>query len=279
MDPLIGLAEYTNANFLSQGRIFEGYDYPNKDSSVTKASDPISDPRNNGSPVEREYLKKTGDGAIGYRLCTTSITGAYQLDLADPIKIYRVSALDDNVLEDYAAQLVPRGESYSAALLNFFFRGTMEVSLPDDGIFAFRGTEPTDPKTQGFNRVRLLVKNSSTTGEQMLGGNIDLVVQYRFLTDRANATDPVACAKDPFINETYNDLSHFYHSKPMYIVKRYTGNTNGEIIKPGTATLLEFDLSDKEIPLWAVDVRFYVVYKGNWAKRRICGRRCRVRGI
>jgi hypothetical protein len=100
LDPLIGLAEYTNANFLSQGRIFEGYDYPDKDSSVTKEQYVLTDPRSNGAPIEREYLKKTGDGATGYRLCTTSITGAYQLDFTDPIKIYRVSALDDNVLEN-----------------------------------------------------------------------------------------------------------------------------------------------------------------------------------
>ena len=74
-------AEHTNANFLSQGRIFEGYDYPNKDSSVTKEQYVLADPRNNGASIEREYLKKTGDGATGYRLCTTSITGAYQFDL------------------------------------------------------------------------------------------------------------------------------------------------------------------------------------------------------
>ena len=266
LDPLIGLAEYTNANFLSQGMIFQGYDYPNKDSSVTKEQYVLADPRSNGAPIEREYLKKTGDGATGYRLCTTSITGAYQIDFTDPIKIYRVSALDDNVLEDYATQLVPRGESYSAALLRYFFRGTMEISLPDDGVYAFRGTEPTDPTTQGFNNVRLLVKNTSNTGERMLGGDIDLVVQYRFLTDRENAADPASCAKDPFKSETYGDLSHCYHSKPMYIKKRYTENTNGEIIKPGVSTLLTFDLSDKEIPLWAVDVRFFVVYKGNLGK-------------
>ena len=266
LDPLIGLAEYTNANFLSQGRIFEGYDYPSEYTSVTKEQYVLADPRNNGATIEREYLKKTGDGATGYRLCTTSITGAYQLDFTDPIKIYRVSGLDDNVLEDYAAQLVPRGEAYSAALLRYFFRGTMEISLPDDGVFAFRGTEPADPTTQGFNNVRLLVKNTATTGELMLGGNIDLVVQYRFLTDRDNAADPASCAKDPFKSETYGDLSHFYHSKPLYIKKRYTENTNGEIIKPGIPTLLTFDLSDEEIPLWAVDVRFYVVYRGNLGK-------------
>ena len=262
INPLIGLAEYTNANFLSQGRIFSGYDYPNKDSSVTRELYVITDPRDCEITIEREYLTKTGDGDTGYRLCTTSITGAYELDMANPVKIYRVSALDDNVLEDYAGRLVPRAVSYSAQLLKHFFRGTIDVSLPDDGVYAFRDSEPVDPRTQGFNRVRLLVRNTTDTGELMLGGDIDLVVQYRFLTDSEDPADPAACARDPLTNESYADLSHFHFSNPLYIVKSYPGNTSGEVIKPGEATLLEFDLSDEEIPLWAVDVRFFVVYKG-----------------
>lgn len=266
VNPLIGLAEYTNANFLSQGRIFSGYDYPNQESSVTKELYIITDPRDSNSTIEREYLTKTGDGDTGYRLCTTSITRAYELDMADPVKIYRVSALDDNVLEDYAGRLVPRAVSYSAQLLKHFFRGAIEVSLPDDGVYAFRDSEPVDPKTQGFNRVRLLVRNTTDTGEQMLGGDIDLVVQYRFLTDRADPSDPAACAKDSLTNQSYADLSHFHFSRPLYIVKRYPGNTDFEVIKPGAATLLEFDLSDNEIPLWAVDARFFVVYKGRLGK-------------
>jgi hypothetical protein len=262
INPLIGLAEYTNANFLSQGRIFEGYNYPNNDSSVTKELYAVTDPRDSNSTIEREYLTKTGDGDTGYRLCTTSITGAYQADLADPVKIYRVSALDDNVLEDYAGQLVPRAVSYSAELLEHFFRGTIEVSLPEDGVYAFMDTEPADPRTQGFNRVQLLVRNTTGTGERMLGGDIDLVIQYRFLTDRADPADPVACARDSLASETYADLSHFYYSEPLFIVKRYPMGADAEIIKPGNATLLTFDLGDDEIPLWAVDVRFFVVYKG-----------------
>ncbi len=264
LDPLIGLAEFTNANFLSQGRIFEGYDYPNKDSSVTKEVYEIADPRNNGSNIEREYLKKTGNGATGYRLSTTSITGAYQTDLLDPIKIYRVSALDNNVLEDYAAQLIPRAENYSAALLNYFFRGTMEITLPPNGLYTSRDTEPGDPTTQGFNKVNLLVRNTTSTGEQMLGGEIDLVVQYRFLTDSENGGVP----KNPFISDTYaglpGDMSHFHPSKPQYIVVKNTIDKGK--IDSVTPYPLEFDLSGQEIPLWAVDVRFFVVYKGDLGK-------------
>lgn len=269
-DPSIGLAEYTNVNFLSQGRIFKEYDFPNADSSVVQETYLITDPRDPGATIMREYVTKTGDGDTGYRLSTFPISGKYRFDLLDPIKIFRVSALDNDVLEDYAGRLVPRAVSYSARLLEYFFRGTIEVSLPDDGVYAFRDTEPADPRTQGFNRVCLLARNTTDTGERMQGGGIDLVVQYRLLTDGSNPDDPVACAKDPLTNESYQDLSRFHYSDPLYIVKHYPGSEEGEIIRPDAPVLLNFDLGDNEIPLWAVDVRFYVVYRGKLGKMGEC---------
>ena len=41
--------------------------------------------------------------------------------------------LDDNVFRDYAARLIPRAVGYSAALLDYFFRGRLDVDLADDG--------------------------------------------------------------------------------------------------------------------------------------------------
>ena len=67
-------------------------------------------------------------------------------------------------------------------------------------------------------------------------------------------------------SETYTDLSRFYYSEPLFIVKRYPAGADAEIIRTDTATLLTFDLGDDEIPLWAVDVRFFVVYKGRLGK-------------
>ena len=259
LNPLIGLAEYTNANFLSQGTIFDGYYYPSKDSSITKEQYVIVDPRDNAETKTREYYKKTGDGATGYRLSTASITGAYQADLADPIKIFRVSALDDSVLEDYASQLVPRAEAYSAQLLRYFFRGTMEISLPSTGVYAFSSTEPADPRYQGFRKVFLLARNTTGTGEEMQGGKIELVIHYRVLTRDPYAVDPRQGALDPFAE--YEEAALPDLSKSMYIV-RELDDGNSHHISRNAPTLLEFDLGSEEIPLWAVDLTFQVIYRG-----------------
>ena len=79
---LIGLAEYTNANFFSEDRIFTENDidslkrfpYPNR-SSVTEQDFDVTI---RGATVKRRYFVKTADGATGYRLATVGLLRDYQ---------------------------------------------------------------------------------------------------------------------------------------------------------------------------------------------------------
>jgi hypothetical protein len=172
---------------------------------------------------------------------------------------YLAPVLDENVYGDYAERLIPRAVSYSAGLLKYFFRGALELTLPPDGVYCFRPDEPADPRTQGFDRVSLYVRNTTSTGEQMTGGSIELVVKYRFLTDDPHAQDPRTTARDPFAQYTPEDLPAL--SDPIYIVKKHDNGIDHQI-PSAEPVLLEFDLSDNHIPLWAVDVSFSVVYRG-----------------
>ena len=38
---------------------------------------------------------------------------------------------DEEAHKDYAKKLIPRAVGYSAGLLDYFFRGEIEISLPD----------------------------------------------------------------------------------------------------------------------------------------------------
>jgi len=256
----IGLAEYTNANFFSSGTIFTGYDYPNYESSVQKVASDISNPRDETGTIKRLYLKKVADGETGYNLCLVSMlwddTFLNQGFMSDLLK---VGSLDDNVLVGYAERLVPRAVSYSAGLLRYFFRGTLEITLPESGVYAARDTLPADPTRQGFGAVSLRVKNTASTGESLLGGKYTLVVQYRLVSDTPNSTDPATGAKDPFVNASY-ESARFQTTKPLFIVQPLDSRTDHTLAN-GASTLLTFTL-DKEIPLWATDVRFSVVYRG-----------------
>jgi hypothetical protein len=84
------------------------------------------------------------------------------------------------------------------------------------------------------------------------------VVQYRFLTNDQNADDPRSAALDPFVMYPASNLPAL--SKPIYLVKALDSNKDHRITTD--PQLLEFNLDNDEIPLWAIDVRLYVVYKG-----------------
>jgi hypothetical protein len=145
---LIGLAEYTNANFLSEDRIFTENDvdplkrfpYPNR-SSVTEQD---FDVRINGATVKRRYFVKTADGATGYRLATVGLLRDYQQRFnLDWTRFRESPALDEAVYRDYAQRLVPRAVAYSTALLDYFFRGVV-VPFGNDRSFGFvNGSDET----------------------------------------------------------------------------------------------------------------------------------------
>lgn len=144
---LIGLAEYTNVNFFSEDTVFDkAFPYPTH-SSVIEADFPIV--LATGTHVTRRYLAKVADGDSGYRLATVGFLRRYlQRYQLDPGRFRRREALDEAVYRDYAERLVPRAVGYSAALLDYFFRGSLDVDLVDDpgapGGFSARGVNASE---------------------------------------------------------------------------------------------------------------------------------------
>ena len=150
MGALIGLAEYTNANFFSEDRIFTENDidplrrfpYPRR-ASVTEQDFDI---QVGAATVKRRYLVKSADGATGYRLATVGFLRDYHQRFSLDWTRFRESpALDEGVYRDYAERLVPRAVAYSTALLDYFFRGRMSA-FGHDRSFALEnlGDEPMD---------------------------------------------------------------------------------------------------------------------------------------
>lgn len=256
MDMPIGLAEYTNANFFSEDTIFatDTYPYPRWD-SVQPAPVAIPDPRGESGQVSRRYLYKQLHGDSGYRLCAEPVLYGEVPDSAE----YLAPILDDQVYGDYAERLIPRAITYSAGILKYFFRGNLEISLPSQGFYAFRQNSVDDPRHQGFDKVSVLVRNTSETQEEMTAGTITLVVSYTFLVHDPNCDDPAASALDPFADYRQGSIPSL--GRPLYIVKTYDGGREHSI-PSSSPVLLEFDLQDTPIPLWAVDVTLTVVYRG-----------------
>ncbi|MFV9646015.1 MAG: hypothetical protein ACNYWU_09350, partial [Desulfobacterales bacterium] len=91
----------------------------------------------------------------------------YFPDLAIILRAFERPALDANVYQDYAERLIPRAVGYSAGLLDYFFRGKIQVasSLPvfyDNGIYS----------------LLLNIKNITHSQETMSDGHFSVVCRY-----------------------------------------------------------------------------------------------------
>jgi hypothetical protein len=150
----IGIAEYSNANFFSDDTIFSAdFPFPSEDS--VELGPPETEPK---TGELRRYFKKVRDGETMDHLAVPSALYDTLRDaLADQEK-----GLDDTVFQDYANLLIPRAIGYSAGLIDYFFRGRIEIEGPPEGL---RGTQ-----------VRVKVRNV-TPDEESGNGRMKAVVQ------------------------------------------------------------------------------------------------------
>lgn len=129
----IGLSEYTQANFFSEDTIFgSNFPYPQITQGMPVREDDFT---NNMTTYKRQYYIKNccGEtkGGLGYRLAAVDLLDYWRQQ--DPERyggLSKIPALDDNVYSDYASLLIPRAVGYSAGLLNYFFRGQIDM-VPD----------------------------------------------------------------------------------------------------------------------------------------------------
>ena len=83
--------------------------------------------------------------------------------------------LDDNVHNTYAKELLPRAVGYSAGLLNYFFRGTLEITAPDTYVYSIIDGS-SNP--QQFTKIKAKVMNT-TPNEQIQAGVLQAVAKYK----------------------------------------------------------------------------------------------------
>lgn len=119
----IGLAEVANANFFSEdtaenNRLNRQYPFP-----VVKALLLSEHPAPKTGRVRAYRTKGPGDG-----LSVDPVLAECALDEADPDSD-TVRCTDENVWAQVAKAMLPRAVGYSAALLDYFFRGRLEARV------------------------------------------------------------------------------------------------------------------------------------------------------
>lgn len=138
---LLGLAEYTNYNFLSPDTIFTRYSYPSKSQlgflEVVAADNRIY------------FSSKTIDGKpIAHFVAAKFLWDDLQKVSTNAFD-YSKFLLDDKCHDDYAAILVPKAASYDRELLNYFFRGDISLDFAGDSSNQFVIKNKLDEKLTG----------------------------------------------------------------------------------------------------------------------------------
>lgn len=234
LDPVIGLAEYTNANFFSEGTVFEKYPHPTNDSNIEEITRSIPDPFDQGNEVARKYwLKKAIENINSYLLSGVGYLYFY-VDSYHPDLNYkdfeRLAPMDERVFKDYANLLVPRAVGYSTALLDYFFRGKIEIERP---IVKFDSKSSITELTFSIKNGTPPI-NENQTVEPFESGYITLAYSY---TDANN--DVIYNWTDPYI----------------YSISGIADPINGEYV-PITVSL------PVPVPVGAKHFSFTLVFKG-----------------
>ncbi|MBI4822828.1 MAG: hypothetical protein HY805_01165 [Nitrospirae bacterium] len=155
---VIGLAEYSSANFFSKHTIFKGMPHPmHEDTNCYKINEltPVEITNEKGEKDLRIYISKDKGEQVknlaSFSLLEYDVEGKlakYGYAISEVCK-KTPFLLDEKTHKDYASLLIPRAVGYSAGLLDYFFRGRIDM-------------EP-DPNSQG----QYIIKNLSN--EQMNG--------------------------------------------------------------------------------------------------------------
>ncbi|MBI5406234.1 MAG: PD40 domain-containing protein [Nitrospirae bacterium] len=137
---LPGLAEYSNHNFLSEGTLFNSYEYPVW-SGIERYEETAEDGRRD---TVQYYTGRTSDGIEIPHLAAVGLLHSSFGFLSPKDSARHTAYLDPDCYKDYSEILIPRVVSYASGLMEYFFRGRIAVIKdgPDGFLIKNLSAEP-----------------------------------------------------------------------------------------------------------------------------------------
>lgn len=167
---LFGLAEISSANFFSATTIAP---LAHEDEVLPLPALDVLDQSFIAPYITGEYRQYLGKSGHGLPVNPLVAEGTFYRFL--PPFVVNLG-LDDIVLTEYARHLMPRAIGYSAGLLEYFFRGRIEIAPP--ARFPYGLTRFLPGNAGSFSKLRFKARNA-TPGEDTGPGYVIAVVQYR----------------------------------------------------------------------------------------------------
>jgi hypothetical protein len=172
-----GLAEFTNKNFISRNTNIDDHRYasPSGTPSASVEIESVTVPVFGAINVAVKYI--TGTIADSYKSTSSQILHLSAFSYLDFESEHYISppaptySLNDRVHADYARYLLPRAVGYSAGLLNFFFRGDINLEPSTTSPSKFIIENNSDEDMIG----KFAIYSDSSNGERTLLYGLDVM--------------------------------------------------------------------------------------------------------
>lgn len=272
-----GLADYSNRGFFTAGKNFDSteYPYPTRDPSryVVVGATPS---RWDGSPATDPTPAYVYYGEVpdDWQRTTSSNVPLTTYSIWDQFVRARTGnpafSLNRLNYDAMASLLLPRAVAYSAGLINFFFRGRIDIELPDEGVFA----AADHASDKGFTMIRAKISNRTPIfydelqrprSQDMSGGQFFAVIRYHkdkqyaagleTVVGTAPCTDPASvinAGKPDASTQCRDAVEQIVVSRPVY----------GVSLQSDQQKLVEFEFAESPIPFDITDVVMQIVYRG-----------------
>jgi hypothetical protein len=209
-----GIAEFTNAGFIGAATNFTGTaTAPQPYQPTSLNPEPLPQPDGKGSSVSTVPLTdpslfgKSAPGSGSMSFLATPVLdplGTTQTNQrSSTLSMFSAFLAAAGVTQDFsgsfsynrfnaaaaAAFLIPRAINYSAGLINYFLRGQIGISVPQEGVYGIRDhavqygpkglVTDVDSRTQGFQSIKVKLTNASPDGETMKKGSLRAILRFR----------------------------------------------------------------------------------------------------
>jgi len=176
----IGLAEFTSANFFSDDTTTATSLLPYPDAGRLQPGPIINN---------RQYFSKIGDGVSVTHMARESLWHRFLPS------IFSRYTLDSVVYTEYASHLLSRAIGYSATLIDYFFRGRMELEGPHNAHVCCSN-----------------IRNSSSPGEESGAGTLTIVLPMTDQTYEIRGPFPFDLSRtfQPIFGQIPTDPNPFY---------------------------------------------------------------------
>ena len=273
----MGLADYSNRGFFTAAKNFGASEYAAPASDLARyrivrvAPTTWDGTQSSGATPVSVYYGTVPDTLRGVDDADVPLTTFGIWDQFIQAKLQKRSYTLNRLNYDaMASLLLPRAVAYSAGLIDFFFRGTLDVSLPDEGVFAVadHGAD------EGFTKLRAEIRNTTPSfvdagnnaqPQNMSGGTLLAVVRYhadkRYVASLETVVGAAPCDDYTAVIDTakLDASTECRDGAEQIVVSRALSGTS---LSAGAEASLEFDFSDTPIPFAMTDAVLQIVYRG-----------------